>query len=71
MARIEEIRARVADIAQVWPNDEQDQVRGYLDELNGYLEEVGTSSHPDAGELIAQIYQLIENITEIAGAPDA
>jgi hypothetical protein len=70
MDRIEEIRARVAEIASAWPNQSHDDVEPYIAELNGYTEEIDTASHPDAGELLAQIDQLTQNITQINGAPE-
>jgi hypothetical protein len=68
MARIEEIRSRVAEIATTWPEQAPEQVRPYVGELRGYTEEVDSDDHPDAGELSSQIYQLIENIENINGA---
>ena len=68
MARIEEIRSRVAEIATTWPDQSHEQVAPYVAGLRGYTEVVDTDDHPDAGELSGQIYQLIENIENIDGS---
>jgi hypothetical protein len=67
MGRIEEIRARVAEIANTWPDRPRDEVAPWVGELRAYTEEVDTDDHPDAGELSGQIYQLIENIENLNG----
>lgn len=71
MDRVEEIRARVSQLAGSWPDESREEVMPYLGELQGYVEEVAASSHPDADELSGQLYQLIDNITKINGSPDA
>lgn len=67
MARIEQIRSRVAEIATTWLDQPHEQVATYVGELRGYTEQVDPDGHPDAGELSGQIYQLIENIENING----
>ncbi|WP_111765759.1 hypothetical protein [Nakamurella deserti] len=68
MAHIEQIRTRVAEIADTWPDRPRDEVAPWVEELRGYTEEIGTDDHPDAGELSAQILQLIDNIENLNGS---